>query len=192
MSSVRAFLAIPLPDALQNALGTLQDDLRKQLHGVRWSGRENLHLTLHFFAEVNQENLEKIKASMLSVKRCQRPFQVTVTGLGAFPSLRRARVIWLGTRPQEPLGQLYRKCRRELEAAGIETDSRPYFPHVTIGRTRRQPVNLDALGARPGEAPMGRLPVTRMILYESRLTPEGAHHNPLFEVNFDEQADETP
>lgn len=191
MSSVRAFLAIPFADALQSALGTLQDDLRKQLHGVRWSRKENLHLTLHFFAAVDQENLEKIKASMLSVKRCQRPFRVTVTGLGAFPSLRRARVIWLGTRPQEPLGQLYRNCRRALQAAGVKTDSRPYFPHVTIGRARRQPVDLAVLDTRPVGEPVGGLPVTRMILYESRLTPEGPHHNPLFEVHFDEQADET-
>ena len=96
MSSVRAFLAIPLPWQLQESIRVIQTELQASIAEARWTRPENLHLTLHFFGKIEQETLEKLKVSVLSVKGCQRPFQVEVKGLGAFPSPHRPRVIWLG------------------------------------------------------------------------------------------------
>jgi len=187
MSSVRVFLAIPLPRQLQEAIRELQSDLRSQIHDVRWTRPENLHLTLFFFAETPQENLEKIKVSVLSVKGCQRPFTVEVKGLGAFPNLQRPRIIWIGLEPGEQLRQLHENCRRSLHAAGIATESRPYSPHLTIGRLRQQKPDLAALCKAMGDFPVGRLPVDRLVLFESRLHPDGAEHIPLLTVNLDDE-----
>jgi len=103
MSSVRAFLAIPLPRQLQESIHCIQTELQASITEARWTIPDNLHLTLHFFGEIEQETLEKLKVSVLSVKGCQRPFQVGVKGLGAFPDPHRPRVIWLGL---EPRGQI--------------------------------------------------------------------------------------
>ena len=191
MSSVRAFLGVPLTAELQEAIRSLQSSLMSRISGIRWSRPENLHLTLHFFGETAQENLEKIRVSMLSVKHCHRPFQVDVIGLGAFPSLRRPRVIWLGLNPQNRLRQLHRDCHRALHEAGFVIDSRPYSPHLTIGRAKHRVNELTALGNELDNQLIGHLPIDSLILYESRLSPAGAKHIPLFTRGFDNETDDS-
>ena len=190
MSSVRAFLAVPLTAGLQAAIGSLQSGLMTRIRDIRWSRPENLHLTLHFFGETEQENLEKIKVSMLSVKHCHRPFQVDVIGLGAFPSLRRPRVIWLGLEQRDRLVQLHRDCCRALHETGLVTGSRPYSPHLTIGRAKKRVADLTTLGNELGNQLIGHLPVDRLTLYESRLRPGGAEHIPLFTIRLDNETEE--
>jgi len=190
MSSVRAFLGVPLTEELREAIRWLQSGLKSRILDIRWSRPENLHLTLHFFGETKQENLEKIKVSVLSVKRCHRPFQVDVIGLGAFPSLRRPRVIWLGLNPQNQLRQLHRDCHRALQAVGLDTDSRSYSPHLTIGRAKKRTNELTTLGSDLEHRLVGHLPVERLILYESRLKPDGAEHIPLFTIGLENETDE--
>ena len=189
MSSVRTFLAIPLPQQLMDAIKTIQRNLRTQIPDARWSHPENLHLTLHFFGEVEQETLEKIKVSVLSVKGCQRPFPVEVKGLGAFPTLHRPRIIWLDLEPKDQLRQLYGTCRKCLQQAGVATGSQPYSPHLTIGRMRHRNSSLADLTelSRSAEGKLiGRFPVDRLVLFESRLQPGGAEHIPLLTVTLDE------
>ena len=191
MSSVRTFLGVPLTAQLQEAIRTLQSCLTPRIRGIRWSRPENLHLTLHFFGETTQENLEKIKVSMLSVKGYHRPFQVDVIGLGAFPSLRRPRVIWLGLNPQNRLRQLHRECHRALHEAGLVIDSRPYSPHLTIGRARHRIDELTTLGNELGNQLVGHLPIDSMTLYESRLKPAGSEHIPLLTIGFDHETNDS-
>lgn len=187
MSSVRTFLAIPLPQQLIDSICAAQRQLRAQISDARWVRPESLHLTLHFFGETEQETLEKIKVSVLSVKRCQRPFQVEVKGLGAFPNLRRPRVIWLGLEPRGQLRQLHKVSQRCLRQAGVMTESRPYSPHLTIGRLRQHKPDLTDLLKSAGENSIGTLTVDKLVLFESRLRPEGAEHIPILTVNLDEK-----
>ncbi len=187
MSSVRAFLAIPLNTKLLKTLAELQGQLEKEVDGIRWSRSQALHLTLHFFGETTQENLEKIKASMLSVKRCFRPFEVDIKGLGGFPGLHRARVLWLGLEPDDQIKLLHRNIQLALRDNGLPPDSRPYTPHLTLGRARRKAVDISTPSVTLTDTAIGHLEIDRMILYESRLHPGGAEHIPLFTVNFDEE-----
>ena len=187
MSLVRAFLAVPLPEHLKKAIHGTQMDLQARIPEVRWTRLENLHLTLHFFAEIAQEALEKLKVSMLSLRGCQRPFQVVVKGLGAFPNPQRPRVIWLCLEPRHGLEQLYRNTRTSLRQAGLAADPRPFSPHLTIGRLRGGQPDLTALFSSFRQETIGRLPLDRLILYESRLRPDGAEHIPLLTVNLDEK-----
>jgi 2'-5' RNA ligase len=191
MTSLRTFLGVPLTAELQEGIRSLQTGLMSRIRDIRWSRPENLHLTLHFFGETAQENLDKIRASMLSVMHCHRPFRVDVIGLGAFPSLRRPRVIWLGLNQQSWLRQLHRDCRRALHEAGLVTDARPYSPHLTIGRARQQASDLTVLGDEFDNRLIGHLTVDRLILYESRLQPGGAEHIPLFTIRLDNETDDS-
>ena len=186
MSSVRTFLAIPLPQQAKDAVRTLQRELQEKIPAVRWTPSENLHLTLNFFGDTPQESLEKIRVSMLSVKRRHRPFQVEVKGLGAFPSQHRPRIVWLGLEPKSPLIKLHQDCRLFLAQAGITVEARPYSPHLTIGRVRKQSRDVTELFSSIGEASIGWLPVNKLTLFESRLCPGGAEHIPLMAVELDE------
>ncbi len=189
MSLVRVFLAIPLPQQLKGAIQTLQNNLRSQIAGVRWVRPKNLHLTLHFFGEVEQETLEKIKVSVLSVKGCHRPFIIEFKGLGAFPNRRRPRVLWLDLEPKDQLRQLYENCRQSLQQAGVTTESRPYSPHLTIGRLRQPKsglTDLTELDSSTRVEMIGRFSADRLVLFESHLQPGGAEHIPLLTVSLDE------
>lgn len=186
MSSVRAFLAVPLPDALKSSIATLQKSLAAQISGVRWSRPENLHLTLRFFGETTQETLERVKVSMLSVKGCSRPFDVTVRSLGAFPNPIRPRVVWLGFEPAEKIRRLHAACADCLQTAGIAPEGRPFVPHLTLGRLRSPGGNLAEAVARHEQTVVGTFRVRSLVLYESRLLPGGAEHSPLATVNFED------
>lgn len=178
MAPIRAFLAIPLPERVQDQVQQLCRHLAQDLPQVRWNRGQNLHLTLKFFAAIEEESLERIGEVMLSVGRFTPPFQLRLKGLGAFPDLARPRVFWLGIEGDQPLRQLHQELETRLEACGLEPDRRPFAPHLTLGRPRallrnaghnltpRQPgLDLD-------------LPVEQLILYQSRLLPSGAQHLP--------------
>ena len=182
MSSVRAFLAIPVSYELKNRISALQTGWEKQLPEVRWTRPDNLHLTLHFFGDVSHEILEKIKVSVLSVKGCLSPFQVDVQGFGAFPSLKRSRVLWLGLTPQDSLQRLHRCIQRALQEIDIPMEKRSFAPHLTIGRTRRGTADLAKRGVTLSDTTIGHLDVDRLILFESQLLPGGAQHTPIIEV----------
>ena len=186
MSSVRAFLAIPIPPQVKASIERLQKHLAAQIPDIRWTKPDNLHLTMHFFGDVSEETLEKIKVSMLSVKSCQQPFLVEVKGFGAYPSLRRPRVLWLGLQPEGQLRQLHEACRKSLAQAGVMTDSRPFSPHVTIGRLKQQKPDLTDLFQAVDNTLISQLSVDRLVLFESCLRPEGAKHSPLLMVRFDD------
>ena len=189
MCLVRAFLAIPLPQQLKDSISVIQRHLQTQIADTRWVRPENLHLTVHFFGETKQEALEKIRVSVLSVKLCQWPFLVEVKRLGAFPNLHRPRTIWLDLEPKDQLRQLHRDFQRCLHQVGVVTKSGSYSPHVTIGRLRQRqrPPDLTDLSNTVGLEPIGQLPVDRLVLFESRLHPDGAEHIPLLTVNFDDE-----
>lgn len=182
MTTVRAFLAVPLAPPLQQEIARLQQELSKDLPGIRWTRPDTVHLTIRFFGDVTTDALENIQASMLSVKLRQKAFPVDVLGLGTFPDRRRPRVAWLGLTPAEPLRNLQQACEEELGRHGFATESRPFAPHLTIGRFRERGPDLTSLLGRYAQRSLGRLPVARLVLFESRLLPGGARHTPLFTV----------
>jgi len=179
---VRAFLAVPLPPPLQRDIARLQKELAATLPGVRWARAETMHLTLRFFGDTGVDDLEKVRASMLSVKLRAAPFQVDLQGLGAFPDSRRPRVVWIGLTPATPLLRLHQICEEALGRAGMAAETRPFQPHLTIGRYRERGPDLTALLPNQAQRPVGSLAVTQLVLYESRLRPAGAQHIPLFTV----------
>lgn len=185
MATLRTFLAIPLAPTLQREIAALQTALARPLSGIRWTRPETVHLTLHFFGAIPADDLEKIRASMLSVRLREKAFQVEILGLGAFPAPHRPRVVWLGLTPEAPLRSLWRACEAELGQRGFAAESRGFVPHLTIGRFRDRAPDLGSLCAEQGACRIGRLPVDRLVLFESRLRPEGARHTPLFTVPLD-------
>ena len=182
MSLIRSFLAIPLTDEVRTLCREEQRHLSSFLPGVQWIRAETMHLTLHFFGPVREEDLDRIGDIMLSVGNLCSPFNLRINGIGAFPNFRRPRVIWAGLEDTEPLLALYEQLQQGLASHGFNREERPFTPHLTLGRIRRPG------GQRSGGLPDnhlftgGCLPVDRIILYESSLRPEGAVHTPRREV----------
>lgn len=178
MRLVRTFLAIPVTDELRRTMARLQRELTASLPGTRWVNPETIHLTLRFFGDIPEESLEKIGEVMLSVGRLSAPFQTEAAGVGAFPSLVRPRVIWLGVRGGPPLAVLHAAMEEGLKQIGFPGEDRPFSPHLTLGRCQQRIVAAQQVLERFRDFTCGPLPVDRMILYESRLEPGRAVHLP--------------
>lgn len=187
MSSVRAFLGVPLRPGLREAAHAMQRRLAPQIPAIRWVPPENLHLTLHFFGDVDEETLEKIRVSVLSVRRCQQPFMAEVKGLGVFPDRHRPRVLWLGLEPKDQLRQLHKNCQESLQLSGVKTESRPYFPHLTLGRLRQQRSGQKIFEDPADQAALGQMHIDKLVLYESRLHQGGAEYIQLLTVSLDDE-----
>jgi len=183
MPETRAFLAIPLPDRIIANIVELQEQLKKKFPLVRWNRPGNLHLTLRFFGDCREEDLDKITKTMVSVGALWSPFEATVEGLGAFPSLRRPRVFWVGLQDEAELISLHGDLAKSLERDGFPQEGRPFTPHLTLGRARGR-ISADLSSLAPYQKQQyGNLPVDRMVLFASELSPQGAVHRPLKTVH---------
>jgi RNA 2',3'-cyclic 3'-phosphodiesterase len=114
---------------------------------VRWVRPENVHLTLMFLGDVSKDDLPiRVAEALEPVRGRHEPFEAEPSGFGAFPSTRRARILWAGIgEGSEPLRALAKDVEASLEPLGFEREDRAYMPHLTLGRARRHPVVLEAL-----------------------------------------------
>jgi len=167
---MRAFVAVfPPPEVRREALawaGHLPSGDR-----VRWTRPENIHLTLKFLGDVRVEALDGMRAALGKVCAEHAPFDAALAELGAFPSARRAKILWLGVGAgSDRLRSLAADVDDALAPLGFEREKRPYVPHLTIGRVRGHPLNLDLPSGVEGSG----FRVGRVELTESTLAAEGA------------------
>ena len=178
MKLVRAFVAVPLPEATCRALNPLRRQLAHDLPEVHWSRLETLHLTLRYFGDLPEETLEKIGGIMLSIGLSHAPFVAALRGIGVFPEPQRARVFWLGIHDQGGLAALYADLERRLPEIGIPREVRPFTPHLTLGRHRGRGLPVGPVLKRYQEEVGEPLTIDQIVLFESRLQPSGALHLP--------------
>lgn len=183
MKPIRSFIAIPLAEALCDKIALLQKKLRLETPELRTVAPHNLHLTLNFLGDQSEEQLAKIGQFMLSVVSSQAPFLLNLQGLGSFPEGKRPRVVWLGLQPVEQLVSLQKKLSTGLVELGCPEEKAPYRPHLTLGRFRQPPADNKTLQYQQG-IDFDPLQVDSIILYSSRLTPQGAVHQPLTVAGF--------
>jgi RNA 2',3'-cyclic 3'-phosphodiesterase len=171
MTAVRSFVAVPLPSTVQQAVFGIAGELAGALPGVRWSRKvENMHITMKFLGNVDEARLAAFGADLQAALVGVPAFPIAVRGVGAFPSPRRANVIWAGI--DDPTGSLLRAAALvEAVAAqdGVgERETRPFRAHVTVGRAKA-PVDARGPLAGLGERPFGAATVDALAVYESRL-----------------------
>ncbi|MGD9645456.1 MAG: RNA 2',3'-cyclic phosphodiesterase [Pirellulales bacterium] len=134
---IRTFVAIELEAAVQARAMQLIERLRVSEVHVNWVQRKNLHLTLKFLGDVPTLEMPAVCQTVLDVAATSAPLQIELVGAGAFPQLRRPRVVWLGVRSgSEQLVQLHRAIDEALRPLGHRGDSRPFKPHLTLGYVR--------------------------------------------------------
>ena len=168
---MRCFLAVPLE---QPALGTAQallDALRHQYPDVRWVRPDALHLTVHFFGGIGEDDATRALEAVRPAVESTSAFEMSLDALGAFPDRGSPRVLWLGTTREPPrLLRLATSSREALSRAGFEVESRPFRAHCTLGRPRTvwPPLVRQAwrmLAAQPVDA--APFVAARLVLYES-------------------------
>lgn len=185
---VRAFVAIELGDAARVAAARLIDRLRPMPARVSWVRAENLHVTLRFLGEVSGDQIETIAAHMQPELTVQHPFSAAIRGLGAFPNARRPSVIWIGYEDTDNAATgISAIAERAARGIGLVPETRPFVPHVTLGRVRRESPKSDISAFLEAESRFdaGAFTVDAVSLFSSELTPHGARYTRLHRLTLD-------
>lgn len=187
VEQIRAFVAIELNRELLNRLTQLQERLQRQAppRSVRWVGPEGIHLTLQFLGDIPASRVAEISRALETASRDVGPFAFQVHGLGCFPNVRRARVVWVGV--EEATGALQRLQKsvgRQLAALGYPPEARPFSPHLTLGRVQRSASwsdqqQLGELITNSQVETLGRMTADAVFLKRSDLRPTGAVYSTL-------------
>lgn len=193
MSVIRAFIAIDLtPDILQH-LDHISVQLKTRLEGVpvRWVPVENIHLTLKFLGDVSLANVEMLKKILQTEVNGHHPFEISVGGLGAFPSIRRPRVVWVGVEAPAELAAVQSGVESAMARLGYAREERPFSAHLTLGRVSRNALGRDErlICEAIESIKLGFLGVARVNevhLYKSDLHPNGAIYTRLFSAILNE------
>lgn len=186
----RLFLALELPGQVQNELyKSIHDaDLISQKK-IRPTPPQNLHVTLHFFGDVNQNQKQEVVSIMERVGKVTEPFELCISSAGFFPNSRNPRIFWVGFQSAPEISNLHQALGKELLNSGFRKDDKPYRPHITIARVPqfRHPVltpdKCDQIINKVGRLTNKRISITGMTLYQSILSgnvPEYRvinHHN---------------
>jgi len=179
---IRCFLSLDLPDSLRPQLALVQGELKKSGADVRWVQVGNIHLTLKFFGNIPDADVDPLVQAAREVAALQKPLQLQVTMAGAFPTMKSPRVIWLGLGGETvPLAQMYHKLEKAFESLGYLPEGRAFNPHLTLGRVK-SPANRLRLAQLLEKLPPLNWPpflVQELILFKSTLTPQGSIYTPL-------------
>jgi 2'-5' RNA ligase len=170
----RAFVAVQPPEPVLDAVDAVGSSLRSEHVGARWTTRDQHHLTLQFLG--NHADVEAVREALQAI--AVRGGDVRLGGVGAFPSERRARVLWLGVAEGATLlGQLAAAVGALLTPLGHEPEARPYHPHLTLARWKT-PTDARPLVKAVPPAPVGEAwRLDQIVLYESVLRRTGAEYH---------------
>lgn len=196
---IRAFIALPVVDAAKQGVLKAIDSLKASagsdtshaLSTTRWVEKNNIHLTLKFLGMVNDQQVQRAKEAMDTLK-CMSAFRIVLQDIGAFPSLARPRVLWIGIKQFEQVKALFDKIEESLR--DINREDRPFSAHLTIGRAGRlagannhSPLLEKVKKLWDGKT-IGNSIVDRVVLFQSILGPNGAVYRPLYEVELKKEA----
>lgn len=131
---MRLFIALNLPKKERERIHRAARPLRDSDMPVRWIEPDRFHVTLKFLGDVRRERLGAVEEAMVRVATSTQSFKTKFGGFGAFPTIRRPRVIWLGLGANPELRCLKQDLEWALGDVGFDAETRAFHPHVTLGR----------------------------------------------------------
>ena len=179
--SIRCFVAVEIPESIQDLLAEIQDAFRPKIKRASWTRHRNIHLTLKFLGEVEQNRISQISEVLHKSAAHHKPFSIEIGGVGAFPNLVRPRVLWVGLKQgAAQMKTLAKAINDELCSLGYPNDTR-FHPHLTLTRLKNQ-VNLSTyikLFKKFETIEGALLKVDKITLVKSELQPSGAVYTPI-------------
>jgi 2'-5' RNA ligase len=130
---MRLFLAVWPDDSAHRRIVEVQDDLREaiDLQGVRFTRPDKIHLTLHFYRDVSERDLPDLSDRLSTVRF--NSFEVRTTEVGAFPSIGRPKVVWLGL-DGDGIHELQTSFAEAVN--GLVPPPDRFSPHLTLARVK--------------------------------------------------------
>lgn len=179
---VRAFLSIDIEDhELISHISRIQQQLNPKGAKMKTVESENIHFTIRFFGDTAIERIDEIRECLEQIKIT--PFEIGIHGVGAFPNIRRPRVIWIGvTENAQQIIDLKLRADELLTRIGYKVEREKFTPHATIARVRsiKDPNlivhNLEELA----DETIGTMTVKSLSMKKSALTSSGPVYETLW------------
>ena len=194
--SIRAFIAVNMPNEIRDGLAEIRRQLKKSGADARWVKPNHMHLTLRFLGnDVPLQVVGAIGGSLRDSLTTIEQFAITIGGLGAFPNLAKPRVVWVGIEPHAgPLLELHDAVEDAVEKAGWAREDRPFTAHLTLGRIKSQSHlgKLRETLERGTSTAIGNMIVETVALLRSNLTPSGPVYETLTTVSLKPREQESP
>ena len=187
MTLLRVFIAVEIPLPIRQAILDQTESLRTTLGRdlIRWVPIENQHLTLKFIGDVPSASIDLLTQLLIGETQGRAPFTIQIGGLGSFPNPQRARVLWIGIHAPAALESLQHGIESAAARLGYEAETRPFAPHLTIGRVHQQvraseQQQVRAALEKTQVGSLGAVVVKAVHLFKSDLKPSGAEYTRLF------------
>ncbi len=183
---MRTFISIEIPQEGKKKFLAIENFLRDRTLALKLVKIENLHLTLKFLGEISEERLEEIIKSCQIIGQRFSPFSLSFKGIGIFPNIKRARVIWAGVEEgTESLKKMSKLLEEELEKRGFPAEKREFQCHLTLARVKRLREGrevLEDLIKKFREHQFCSFWVDSLNIMKSELKKEGASYTVLEEI----------
>ena len=189
MLTKRVFIAIPLPISVTQSLSQIQHHFQS-VRSIRWAKPAHMHLTIQFLGDTSQSTIAAMTAGLNQTGADHSPFELQVAGLGAFPNLKRPRIIWAGLSGDlKTLHKLHKAITQVTSEFGVTPEARPFTPHITLGRVKKRVTTSDyrhisqAVGqAQQTVGHIANLSVEQIHLIQSQLQRGGPIYTPLLNI----------
>ena len=189
---MRLFVAAHPSEEVRNGAARGAGQLRDRLEhvgaarGIRWIPPANMHLTVWFLGEVSDPRAGAVLEALAPPVTIP-PFDLHVSGFGAFPPSGPPRVLWMSvTEGLQGLALLHEEVGARLQPWGFRPEGRAYSAHLTIARLKEPPQGAARVAIRHAvaheQADAGRCRIDHLIVFRSHTSPSGAAYEPLLRV----------
>lgn len=188
---MRLFIALDIDGPIRERITRFVDGVHNFSPDARWVKPESLHVTLKFIGEQPDDALEKVKQALTDITAATS--EIKFYGYGFFPTLKSARVFWIGMESGPQLAQMAAAIDERIAHLGIKKEDRAFSPHLTLARAAG---GSGSPRWRKGDGPnafsylqekLSALPVPEFgtmtprdfFLYQSQLSPKGSKYTKL-------------
>ncbi len=201
---MRTFIAIEIPATVHSLIRQRQQTMEailvaaNQGQAMKWTPPAKVHITLRFLGATTDHQCQVMQRAISAISAAQKPFVLSIGETGCFPNRQTPHVVWLGIQDEgNPLFNLQQQVEQAAQSAGFAVDTKPFTPHLTIGRLRRavtrpqsraigrslaQQLTIDASARQPSAS----FEVSQIVHIQSQLQSTGSVYTPLQTYNFGE------
>lgn len=184
----RIFAAIDISNQARTKISEYIETLQSEFCDLRvgWEKAEKLHITMKFFGDVEIQKTRLLLKAFEKIAKQFTPFNLKILKTGVFPSLRNARILWLGIEDEKgSLKKLNSILESKCEKLGFKKEKRDFKPHLTIARLR-EPHKSKVLAEKHLDCKFesAEFPVGEIVIYESKLLAAGSVYSVLSKHSF--------
>lgn len=182
MPKFRGFISVDIP--FSQKINEFSNHIKNCGTHVKLVEPENIHITLKFLGETDEDLIEKIEESIKQSTRDTSSFEIKLVGTGVFPNPGYIKVIWIGVEDNGELKKIANNIDEQLSKLGFEREKRPFSPHLTIARVKsakNKKKLLETINKYHGTV-FTKINVESIKLKKSELTSEGPIYTTIREI----------